>query len=695
MRIVLISLVIASFLGSVGELKAGGHSKDKKLVAPTSGYEGMEDQLARAMNVVLMTLNERSAYQHDINDALVKMILTTIQFAKDNDMIDELIANEVETTRPLLERVRRNYLKTGQLDTAMVGMIDRTACAYQLYLKIDKTDAERSWESPFGLVLEQTRRMGQHDLTEQEVHDIWIKKRYHAFAEVVGVELSISDGAALSGYTDTLEISINNESEIGFFYIEITDDPDYIIAEAVLQTDRTQNYTLSVTETNGVMVVSAFPNGSSVTLESGNDPVCKVIVRGASMEPAFVDLDFTFANIENYNGVEMNWTGDDADFEVSVETQILAMPNMVASPGDGFDIPLMISNTQPVSAIQLSLSSQANYVTGVTVLPSGYMDFSDWYFGGNQDGADYNVIITDLTLNNPIMPGMGHIADIFLYVDPNTPSGASYPIEVDKIVADANSIAMYTEMISSSVFVGTPMAHFSIDTSFSMSGSATRSIPVYLDNIVPISVFEMTLMDMPDGLIVTSVNPVGRFSEVGGLFLDNTGEDEDGNCFIFGYTVGTEIPSGSGPIFELTVQRKNYFGGQLGLFFGDLTARDENTNEVTVCGTGYAMLSVALEISDSFTIPNQYKLYQNYPNPFNPTTVIQYDVPELSQTTLTIFDLSGRQINQLINDTQSPGLKTIIWDGKDFLGNRAGAGIYIYQLKSGNFIESKKMIIVK
>ena len=193
MRIILISLVITSFLGSVGELKAGGHSKDKKLVAPTSGYEGMEDQLARAMNVVLMTLNERSAYQHDINDALVKMILTTIQFAKDNDMIDELIANEVETTRPLLERVRRNYLKTGKLDTAMVGMIDRTACAYQLYLKIDKTDAERSWESPFGLVLEQTRRMGQHDLTEQEVHDIWIKKRYHAFAEVVGVELSISD----------------------------------------------------------------------------------------------------------------------------------------------------------------------------------------------------------------------------------------------------------------------------------------------------------------------------------------------------------------------------------------------------------------------------------------------------------------------------------------------------------------------
>ena len=509
------------------------------------------------------------------------------------------------------------------------------------------------------------------------------------------VELSISDGAALSGYTDTLAISINNESEIGFFYIEITDEPDYIIAETVLQTDRTQNYTLSVTETNGVMVVSAFPNGSNVTLSSGSDPVCRVIVRGASMEPAYVDLDFTFANIENYNGVEMNWTGDDADFEVSVETQILSMPNMLANPGEGIVVPLMISNTQPVSAIQLSLSSQANYITGVTVVSSDYMDFSDWYFGGNQDGSDYNVIITDLTLNNPIMPGMGHIADLYLYVDANTPSGSSYPIEVDKIVADANSIEMYTEIISSSVFVGTPTAHFSIDTSFSMSGTATRTIPVHLDNIVPISVFEMTLMDMPDGLIVTSVNPVGRFSDVGGLFLDNTGEDEDGNCFVFGYTVGTAVPSGSGPIFELTVQRKNSFGGQLGLFFGDVSARDENTNEVTVCGTGYAMLSVALELTDTFIIPNQYKLYQNYPNPFNPLTVIQYDVPELSQISLTLYDLSGREINQLVKETQPPGLKTVVWDGKDFMGNRMGAGIYIYQLKSGNYVESKKMILVK
>jgi len=48
-----------------------------------------------------------------------------------------------------------------------------------------------------------------------------------------------------------------------------------------------------------------------------------------------------------------------------------------------------------------------------------------------------------------------------------------------------------------------------------------------------------------------------------------------------------------------------------------------------------------------------------------------------------------------VKETQQPGLKTVVWDGKDFMGNRMGAGIYIYQLKSGNYVESKKMIFVK
>ena len=508
------------------------------------------------------------------------------------------------------------------------------------------------------------------------------------------VELSITNGSALSGQTDTLNISINNEAEISFFYLEITDEPDYIIAETILPTNRTQGWTLDVTEASGVMVVTGW--GISNNLTPGSDPVCKVIVRSISMEPSLVDLGFTFANIKDYNDVEMNWTGSNANFEVSVETQSLAMPNAVANPGDVITLPLMISNTQPVTAIQFSISSTANQVTGVLVDPTAYMDFNDWYFAGNTVGNEYYIVIVDLTLNNPIAPGMGHIADISLYVEPTVPTGNSIEIGiVDMIMADENNFPMYTESINPSIFVGTPMAKFSLDTNLTMSGYAADNITISLDNIVPISVFEMLLIDMPDGLFVTAVNPAGRFADVGGSLLDNSGEDEDGNCYIFGYTIGSAIPVGTGPILEISVQQKNYFGGHLGLFFGDVTARDDNTNEVTVSATGYGMFSIALGTIDDIVLPNRYTLYQNYPNPFNPVTVLQYDLPELSNVKLTIYDLAGRQVRSLLHETQAPGLKTIIWDARDGMGNKMGAGVYIYQLKTDNFIASKKMILVK
>ena len=118
-------------------------------------------------------------------------------------------------------------------------------------------------------------------------------------------------------------------------------------------------------------------------------------------------------------------------------------------------------------------------------------------------------------------------------------------------------------------------------------------------------------------------------------------------------------------------------------------------SEVTVSATGYGMFSIALGTINHIALPNQYTLYQNYPNPFNPVTVIQYDLPKLSNVKLSIYDLSGRQVRSLINESQAPGMKTIIWDARDETGNKMGAGVYIYQLKTDNYVASKKMILVK
>ena len=96
------------------------------------------------------------------------------------------------------------------------------------------------------------------------------------------------------------------------------------------------------------------------------------------------------------------------------------------------------------------------------------------------------------------------------------------------------------------------------------------------------------------------------------------------------------------------------------------------------------------------TIPKVAALYQNYPNPFNPTTVIAYDIPAGGgRATLTVFDVNGRSIRTLVNGEQTPGRKTVAWDGKDAKGNSVSSGVYFYRLKAGGKVLTKKMVLLK
>ena len=88
--------------------------------------------------------------------------------------------------------------------------------------------------------------------------------------------------------------------------------------------------------------------------------------------------------------------------------------------------------------------------------------------------------------------------------------------------------------------------------------------------------------------------------------------------------------------------------------------------------------------------PNQFYLSQNYPNPFNPTTKIKYSIPNSSFVTLKVFDILGREIETLINEEKTAGNYEI-----DFDASQLSSGIYFYQLKSGEFIQTKKMILIR
>jgi hypothetical protein len=104
--------------------------------------------------------------------------------------------------------------------------------------------------------------------------------------------------------------------------------------------------------------------------------------------------------------------------------------------------------------------------------------------------------------------------------------------------------------------------------------------------------------------------------------------------------------------------------------------------------------AIILNISDEL-VPVTYTLHQNYPNPFNPVTTLRYDLPENDMINITIYDMLGRQVKTLVNQTQDAGYRSVIWDATNDYGKPVSAGLYLYQIQAGEYISTKKMVLLK
>jgi len=97
---------------------------------------------------------------------------------------------------------------------------------------------------------------------------------------------------------------------------------------------------------------------------------------------------------------------------------------------------------------------------------------------------------------------------------------------------------------------------------------------------------------------------------------------------------------------------------------------NNSSNSITSTPTGYAVA--------------------NYPNPFNPSTIISYQLPSNGLVTIKVFDVLGREVRTLVNDYKTSGTYTVSFDA-----SKLASGIYFYQLRSGNYISTKKMLLLK
>lgn len=93
--------------------------------------------------------------------------------------------------------------------------------------------------------------------------------------------------------------------------------------------------------------------------------------------------------------------------------------------------------------------------------------------------------------------------------------------------------------------------------------------------------------------------------------------------------------------------------------------------------------------------PADYHVSQNYPNPFNQSTVIEFTLPKAGHVRVEVINILGQLINVLTDDEFQAGTHSLPWDGTNYRGKTASTGLYFYRITSGDYVESKKMLLLK
>jgi len=515
------------------------------------------------------------------------------------------------------------------------------------------------------------------------------------------IECYMSDGGSLTGQTDTIDISVNNESLLGGLFFEIEDFPDVLTGENILPTDRTAGWSLSVLDDNGKISIAGFgPLAGADPLQPGDGPVCRVVVRPLADQAQTVTLTMTDVQIQDISSppVQLNWTAEPATYEVMIETQYLMLTDGYAEPGTQMTSSLCLINTQPVYGVQVDFIPDPPFLTGSGMQITDLIDFSTWSVSSQHIGNTFTLLLFDNTLSNPIPPGYWYLGEVLLDILPGSPEAFTVDISYgDMVVSDSYNNPMVSVGLPSEVYIGLPPVSYSIQNVMGeLTSGGTGSFEVHMNNTETVGTMSFEIADVPEYLTVTSVEALDRFSN--GVIDGSSGEDSDGENFYFlGYDFAGGVPPGSGGIIKVNVQMNQDINNpNVMLFFEEVSGGDAGANAITATSEGLGLFNTTMLSSDlGSTVPDKYGLNSNFPNPFNPVTFITYDLAGDGQVNLSVYNIVGRKVKTLVNNYETAGRKASAWYGVDDSGSPLSAGMYFYRLTAGGKVFTKKMVLMK
>ena len=162
------------------------------------------------------------------------------------------------------------------------------------------------------------------------------------------------------------------------------------------------------------------------------------------------------------------------------------------------------------------------------------------------------------------------------------------------------------------------------------------------------------------------------------------------NCFIPNFPTPIELAAGASEQIHAVIGVESTDG-----FNFTITLSDGDLSEPIV-----TEFSFNTEDNTGVNDENQISvtpaiLSQNYPNPFNPFTEIQYQLPQGEKVSLKVYNILGRPVRTLVDAFKEAGVYTVRWDRKDEQGKRVSSGIYLYRFQAGDFVATRKMILME
>jgi hypothetical protein len=260
----------------------------------------------------------------------------------------------------------------------------------------------------------------------------------------------------------------------------------------------------------------------------------------------------------------------------------------------------------------------------------------------------------------------------------------NYLLEIDAVGSKPTGVAVSGSPAEAAMGVTVADSTGSISGEFVLTENGVR---FNLTNTVPVKGLQL-IVRFKNAQKIVRPDEVFDRAKVDSFYVNSSGRE----LRIVAYNMGNvPIASGYGTLFRLPVKLSDVSGIESGQM---IISRTNNTAFFDEALTK----SILVRLVKPQELPLTFVLYQNYPNPFNGQTKIDYEVMDVAgmvDLTVQVYNVLGEKVKTLVTERHAGGRFTVMWDGTDDHGSKLSSGTYYYRLISGNFVSSKKMIMLK